>query len=291
MRNKITCTAQKLSQLEPYMIQSVVAESVFKLGRQYMSEDRVRIREADDSQISAFVMGNTGVHEQSIRLRGDSLVTKCTCTSDEMPFCRHCAAVLLEYHRWAQPPLHESHARPEPAADQVPDRQAESKPLSAADFKLRELTVFVEWMQSAMKALEGGQPMPVLSGVGPGEVLSWAQAIQKLEERWRWSRDKRVQLETELNEREAQFDEITERLNAAAREVRAVLESRDAMEQELTAAREKLRHVHEVEQERDRLEHRLTNIRGDLAGKRVELETLASSLRQISATLDGLAPC
>src|ERR1051326_9629171 len=98
MRNKIPCTAQKLSQLHPEMIQSVVGAQVFKLGHEYYTANCVRIVDADDADITSEVNGPFGLYEQSISLTGGNLVTKCSCTSNEQPFCRHCVAVLLGYH-------------------------------------------------------------------------------------------------------------------------------------------------------------------------------------------------
>src|SRR6188472_2361772 len=103
MRNKIPCSAERLSLLDPPMIQSVVDRNAFHLGTQYLSENRVRIVEADDAQISSAVIGNSGLYEQTIRLKDGHLVSKCSCSLPEEPMCRHCIAALLEYHRWTQP--------------------------------------------------------------------------------------------------------------------------------------------------------------------------------------------
>ena len=57
MRNKIPCSAERLSLLDPPMIQSVVDRGAFQIGSQYLAENRVRIVEADESQISSAVIG------------------------------------------------------------------------------------------------------------------------------------------------------------------------------------------------------------------------------------------
>ena len=99
MRNKIPCSAERLSLLDPPMIQGVVDRNAFHLGSQYLSENRVRIVEANEAQISSAVIGNSGLYEQTIRLKDGHLVSKCSCSLPEEPMCRHCIAVLLEYHR------------------------------------------------------------------------------------------------------------------------------------------------------------------------------------------------
>ena len=96
MRNRISCSAQELGQLDPDMVQSVVGGQVFKIGDQYFSDQRVSILEANGTQVVAEVNGTYGVYSQTIKLRGGTLSTKCSCPSTEQPFCRHCVAVLLQ---------------------------------------------------------------------------------------------------------------------------------------------------------------------------------------------------
>ena len=103
IRNKIPCNAKRLGLLDPPMIQAVSDASAFQIGYQYLTENRVRIVEANDAQISSAVIGNSGLYEQTIRLKDGHLTSKCSCTPPEEPMCRHCISVLLEYHRWAQP--------------------------------------------------------------------------------------------------------------------------------------------------------------------------------------------
>src|SRR5512140_6520 len=120
MRNKIPCSAERLSLLDPPMIQAVVDRNAFHIGNQYLSENRVRIVEADDAQISSAVIGNSGLYEQTIRLKEGHLISKCSCALPEEPMCRHCIAVLLEYHRWVQPRQSQKAGAAKPA--QAPPR-------------------------------------------------------------------------------------------------------------------------------------------------------------------------
>jgi len=59
MRNKIPCSADRLGLLDPQMIKAVVEISAFQIGHQYLSENRVRIVEADDAQTN-----QAGLHPQ-----------------------------------------------------------------------------------------------------------------------------------------------------------------------------------------------------------------------------------
>ena len=99
MRNRIACSAQELFQLDPEMVQSVVGGQVFQIGNEYFSNSRVTILESDATQVVAEVNGTYGVYTQTIKLKGGTLSTKCSCPSTEQPFCRHCVAVLLhQFH-------------------------------------------------------------------------------------------------------------------------------------------------------------------------------------------------
>src|SRR5437868_3860047 len=194
MRNKIPCSAERLSLLDPSMIQAVVDRNAFHIGNQYLSENRVRIVEADDSQISSAVIGNSGLYEQTIRLKDGHLMSKCSCTLPEEPLCRHCIAVLLEYHRWAQPrqtrrPVEPRETKSESRATTAP-RQTEQTGngkaptmSSSADVKLIEVMQFVEWLQPAMKAIERGERVPEAPPIAAGEVSAWIHTIRNLEER------------------------------------------------------------------------------------------------------------
>ena len=194
MRNKIPCSAERLSLLDPPMIQAVVDRNAFHIGNQYLSENRVRIVEADDAQISSAVIGNSGLYEQTIRLKEGHLISKCSCALPEEPMCRHCIAVLLEYHRWAQP-RHGQQKKAKPsaapqAAQASPNRDSAPapSPASMADLKLGEVMAFIEWLQPAIKGFERGLPLPDSPKLG-GDLASWIQAIRSLEERRRESEE------------------------------------------------------------------------------------------------------
>ena len=178
------------------MIQGVVDRNAFHLGNQYLSENRVRIVEADESQISSAVIGNSGLYEQTIRLKDGHLVSKCSCSLPEEPMCRHCIAVLLEYHRWAQPRSGAKGPKPapppQPNAPSNGNGTASPSSGSGADLKLSEVMAFVEWLQPAMKALEQEEPLPDSSRL-TGDIAGWIQTIRNLDER------RREREETQLN--------------------------------------------------------------------------------------------
>ena len=205
MKGKIACSATRLGLLEPAMVQSVVEANAFQIGKQYSSDNRVRITEANDLHLTSAVMGNSGLYEQTIQLKDGFLDARCTCTLSEQPLCRHGVAALLEYHRWSKP----RPTRKEPEFKKNHESQTASiadlnvLPASSPDLKLSELTVFIEWMQLAVRSIERGQSVPAQPSSGSGEISSWIRAIRHLDDRRREGEEIQVGLEADLRNREA----------------------------------------------------------------------------------------
>ncbi len=225
MRNKIPCSAERLELLDPQMIQAVSDASAFQIGHQYLTENRVRIMEADDAQISSTVIGNSGLYEQIIRLKDGHLTSKCSCTLPEEPMCRHSISVLLEYHRWAQPrqsrktnDSRETEAQPQ--ADHAANVRTSTMQSSAYDVKLSEVMQFVEWLQPAMKAIEKGERVPDPPKLDVGEVSMWIQTIRNLEDQRRESKEVKFNLESEMRDREAYVEHLTHQLQASSAEAK-----------------------------------------------------------------------
>ncbi len=293
MRNKIPCSAERLSLLDPPMIQAVVDRNAFDIGNQYLSENRVRIVEADDAQISSAVIGNSGLYEQTIRLKEGHLISKCSCSLPEEPMCRHCIAVLLEYHRWAQPRNGQQKkakpsAPPQPAPTS-PNSTGASAPNSATttDLKLGEVMAFIEWLQPAIKALERGQPLPDSPKIG-GDLAPWTQTIRNLEERRRASEDVRINLESDMRDREAYVGRLTKQLQASMEEIKATQATSQHLQQELIACKEMLAKVSEVASEVGSYDSQLKSMAGEVLSKGAQLDKLANSFREVSTALKAL---
>jgi uncharacterized Zn finger protein len=275
------------------MIQAVVDRNAFHIGSQYLSENRVRIVEADDAQISSAVIGNSGLYEQTIRLKEGHLVSKCSCSLPEEPMCRHCIAVLLEYHRWAQPRNGQQKktkpsAAPQPA-QAPPNNNSASTPAPATttDFKLGEVMAFIEWLQPTIKALERDQPLPDSPKLG-GELAPWTQAIRNLEERRRESEDVRINLESDMRDREAYVGRLTQQLQASMEEIKAAQASTQSLQQELSACKEMLAKVSEVASEVGSYDSQLKSLAGEVLSKGAQLDKLANSFREVSTALKAL---
>ncbi|RPH81930.1 MAG: hypothetical protein EHM80_00760 [Nitrospiraceae bacterium] len=293
MRNKIPCSAERLSLLDPPMIKAVADRNAFHIGNQYLSENRVRIVEADDAQISSAVIGNSGLYEQTIRLKEGHLISKCSCSLPEEPMCRHCIAVLLEYHRWAQPRNgQQRRIKPSvaPPTQAYPIRDAAPVPSSASptDLKLGEVMTFIEWLQPAIKTLERGQPLPDSSKL-VGDLASWVQAIRNLDERRRESEEVRINLESDMRDREAYVGRLTQQVQASMEEIKVAQASSQRLQQELTTHKEVLAKISEVASEVGSYESQLKSIAGDMVSKGSQLDKLAQSVREVSTVLKSLA--
>ncbi len=290
MRNKIPCSAERLGLLDPQMIQGVSEASAFHIGHQYLTENRVRIVEADDSQISSAVIGNSGLYEQTIRLKDGHLISKCSCTLQEEPLCRHCIAVLLEYHRWAQPrqsrkPTASRENKTQPQTDSSIDGNGAATSSSAPDVKLAEIMLFVEWLQPAMHAVEKAERIPEPPVLGPGPVSLWIQAIRNLEDRRRESEEIQLNLESELRDREAYAGRLTQQLQSSVAEAKASQATSQELQREVTAYKAILTRVTELAGDISRFDGQVRSLAGDILDKGTQLEKLTGSFKEVVETL------
>jgi hypothetical protein len=288
MRNKIPCSAERLSLLDPPMIQAVVDRNAFHLGNQYLSENRVRIVEANDAQISSAVIGNSGLYEQTIRLKDGHLVSKCSCSLPEEPMCRHCIAVLLEYHRWVQPRAKKARQNPVPMSCDASNGHPIQPANFTADLKLSEVMAFIEWLSPAMKALEKGQPLPEQSRLS-GDLAAWVQTIRTLDERRRESEEIQLTLESEQREREAYVERMTQQLQASMAEVKAAQSQLQRLQQEVAAYQDMFVKVAEIASEVGGYDNQIKTIAGELISKGTQLDKLANSFREVAVALKTIA--
>ncbi|MCP9472127.1 MAG: hypothetical protein NNA30_05285 [Nitrospira sp.] len=280
MRYKIACSAERLGLLDPPMIESVVAAGAFQIGRQYMTENRVRIVDADETQISAAVIGHSGLYEQTIKLKDGHLVSKCSCTLSEEPMCRHCIAALLEYHRWTQPrQSQKGKTTRATTAPQEPTPMNESdsappKPSSVPDVKLSDVMQFVAWLEPAMKAIENGSEVPPPPNVGPGTVGAWITNLTNLELRRRENQQALLDLQAEMRDREAYLDRLSQQLQASIAEAKAAQSA-----------------LHALQREAARYQTTLAQAAGlveEVMGQEAEIRTAARELLNKAAHLDAL---
>jgi hypothetical protein len=286
MRNKLPCTAKKLSQIEPEMIQSVVGAQVFQLGKEYQSANCVQILESDDDQILSEVTGPFGLYEQTIQLKGGNLLTKCSCTSNEQPFCRHCVAVLLGYQCPAGVRETSRFTNATVAGEAVkPAAEPKTAPLSV---NLHHITIFLDWLQHAMAALEVGQSLPDAPAIEPGDAMSWIRGLQNLHARWRMSEEKRLVADAQVLKLEGQLERLMKELEALPRETQQAQATCEDLQDALTNSQVLLGKLSDAAKERDRLEDELRSTTEDLRKRSSELTSAFSSLKEVMAVMQSV---
>lgn len=287
MKGKIACSAQRLSLLDPAMIKSVVEGSAFHVANQYRTENRVRITDADERQITAVVIGNSGVYQLSILLKDGVLSTKCSCPLNEQPLCRHSVAVLLEYHRWAQV---KAAPRPPSKSATPPFPESPAVTSSALDIKLSEVTIFIEWLQASVRALEQTHPLPEAPALGAGEVVNWIRAVQSLEDRRRQSEEKHATLEENLRAREGHLSRLTQQLQTSMDDTKAAQASCEALRSELAGHAAAFTKLAELAKNLEGIQNQVKRLAGDFVNNMSQLDGLSASLKEASTVLQTLSP-
>jgi chromosome segregation ATPase len=146
---------------------------------------------------------------------------------------------------------------------------------------------FVEWLQPAIKALERGQPLPDSPKLG-GDLAPWIQAIRNLEERRCESEEKRINLESDMRDREAYVGRLTQQVQASMEEIKVTQASSQQLQQELTVCKEILAKVSEVASEIGSYDSQLKSIASEVMSKGTQLDKLAQSFKEVSTALKAL---
>lgn len=278
MHNKIPSTAMRIDEVYPYTIQSAVPVPTFKLGLEYLSQGRVKILQSDDSSISSQVEGDSGSYQQRIYLEKGSLVTKCSCSSPERPLCRHCLAVMLEFHRLAMG--RELRARQDKPFLAKPLLHEENRGTTIG-FKLRQITIFMDWLQLAVKAVQSDQDLPEAPDLEPGELRTWVQALQRFQDRFQQTEEERAALVSDLMAHKRQLETYEQ-------EAKKLHEVCEGLRHDLASSRAMLV---QIAKERDQVGRQLKSMIDDfIVKKRMEIEGLTMSLQQISVALGELTP-
>lgn len=245
MRNRISCSAQELSQLDPDMLQSVVGETVFKFGNQYFSDQRVKILDTDRTQVMAEVNGAYGMYSQTIKLRAGTLSTRCSCPSTEQPFCRHCVAVLLHkfhngssikanvksaHHDQDDQASHASHASDSRASDAVPYFE-ESK--GAVDLNFWEAILFIDWVQKAVGLLGKEATLPPVPDSLRGIAREWVGVVERLNSQLLESEEDRCDAQRNLQSAESMIDVLTKKLDILKGEAKTAQQTCSGLEKKV----------------------------------------------------------
>jgi hypothetical protein len=84
---------------------------------------------------------------------------------------------------------------------------------SALEITLGDFLVFINWMNQTEKSLDRAEPLPVLPNLDSAKVRGWIQLVQRLEERFRRSEEKKLALEANVIAQEAQLGQLLSHLH------------------------------------------------------------------------------
>jgi len=84
---------------------------------------------------------------------------------------------------------------------------------SALEITLGDFLVFINWMNQMEKALDQAEAPPPMPELDSGKVKGWIQLVQRLEERFRRSEEKKVALEANVIAQEAQLGQLLSHLH------------------------------------------------------------------------------
>lgn len=85
---------------------------------------------------------------------------------------------------------------------------------SALQITLGDFLVLIKWMNQTEKALDRAEALPTFPELDSGKVKGWIQLIQRLEERFRRSEERKVALEANVIAHEAQMGQLLSHLLA-----------------------------------------------------------------------------
>lgn len=246
MRNRISCSAQELNQLDAAMLQSVVGGTVFEEGNQYFLAQRVKILDADGTQIMAEVNAAYGVYAQTIKLRAGILSTRCSCPSTEQPFCRHCVAVLLhQFHNGSslKPSAKAAHKVPAPPPSDPRVRAAvpyaeESE--GAGDLNFWEAILFIDWVQKAVGLLGKEATLPPVPDSLGGVAREWVSMVERLNSQCLESEEDRSDALRNLQSAEGTIDVLTKKLDVLKVEAEVAQQNCSVLEKKVKQLQDSL---------------------------------------------------
>jgi len=135
--------------------------------------------------------------------------------------------------------------------------------------------------------LERGQPLPDSPKPG-GDLAPWIQAIRNLEERRRESEEARMNLESDMRDREAYVGRLTQQVQTSMDEVKVSQANAQQLQQELTLCKDMLAKVSEIASEVWNYDSQLKSLAGEVMSKGSQLDKLAHSFKEASTALKSL---
>ncbi|MBH0199989.1 MAG: hypothetical protein HP497_11320 [Nitrospira sp.] len=93
------------------------------------------------------------------------------------------------------------------------DLVIEDSAASALEITLGDFLMFINWMNQAEKSLDRAESLPTLPSLDSAKVRGWIQLVQRLEERFRRSEEKKLAMEANVIAQEAQLGQLLSHLH------------------------------------------------------------------------------
>jgi hypothetical protein len=84
---------------------------------------------------------------------------------------------------------------------------------SALKITLGDFLVFINWMNQLEKALDRAEALPAMPDLDSAKVRGWIQLVQRLEDRFRRSEEKKLALEANVIAQETQLSQLLSHLH------------------------------------------------------------------------------
>ncbi len=79
---------------------------------------------------------------------------------------------------------------------------------SALKITFGDFLVFINWMNQLEKTLDRAEALPAMPDLDSGKVRGWIQLVQRLEERFRRTEEKKLALEANVIAQETQLGQL-----------------------------------------------------------------------------------
>jgi septal ring factor EnvC (AmiA/AmiB activator) len=201
--------------------------------------------------------------------------------------CRHCVAVVLEYHRWVSLRLKRDGSPLGPAGESHKGNGKAPAGTGHAvnDLKLSEVMGFVEWIHAAIKGMETREPLPDSPQLGPSLAADWISAIKELDRQRQEGVEVRQALQKDVSLRDAQIQQVRQQLKTVHEELEGAKAKSQNLERNLAGYQAIVAKLTALSREICQFDQQIKAVSGDLTKSGSQLEQLSRAFRDVAAAL------
>jgi predicted RNase H-like nuclease (RuvC/YqgF family) len=158
----------------------------------------------------------------------------------------------------------------------------------SGDVKLGELTQFTEWMQRVVQAIQTDRPVPDQPALGAGLVSTWTQVIRQMDERRREGEVVQVDLDREIQSRDAMVARLTQDLDSSVTELKSMQVICKDLQREVELQKAVVSKTADLSRQVEQFENELKAIASLLSEKGFRLAGLSDTCRDVASMLKSL---